>query len=173
MGFGSIGADSFLAHVELLEREDGKPVDHHSGRFRIARHSGFERIECGDEHLVHFLDEIVALLVEAVDGALGVMDALGAEIVAAGDVFLVPELEIPQVIFLHEQEEFRAASSGQLLVPTGGEGRLEGGDFFRVEVHRRVEKVLTVAGMRGGGKPEPRRRRPATLIHAGADPTSR
>jgi hypothetical protein len=139
--------------VELLEGKDGKPVDDHAGRLRISRHAGLGRVECGDERLVHFLDEIIPLLVEAVDGALGLVDALRAEIITPGDVFLMPEQEIPQVVFLHEAEKFLTRSSRFILMPKGSEGGLKGGDIVRVEVHRLADKAITVAGTEPGGKP--------------------
>ncbi len=153
MGGAGIVADRFLVHVELLEREDGKAINDHSGCLGIARDTGFHGPQFVDEHLVHFLDEVVALLVEAVNGALGPVDAFGAEVVAAGDVFLVPKLEIPEVVFLHKEGESLARGGGLLAVPKGGEGRLRGGDFVRVEVHGEHRRAFTVAGGRDGSKP--------------------
>jgi len=134
-----VGADGFLVHVKFLEREDGEAVDHHAGGFGVARAAGGGRLERGDDVLVHRLDEIVSLLVETVDVALGAIDGFEAEVVAAGDVLLVPELEIAQVVLLDEEIEAVAGGGGGGLVPAGSERGLEGGDVGGGKSHRRAE----------------------------------
>ena len=115
-------AQGFLAHVVFLERQDGKPVDDHARGFRILRAALRSRgLQGGHQRLVDFLDEIVALLVVAVDGALRLIDALEAEVVAAGDVLLVPEQEIAQVVFADQAVEALAGGGGAVLMPGGGE----------------------------------------------------
>jgi hypothetical protein len=84
VGGAGILADGFLVHGEFLESENGETVDDHPGGFGVPRHARLGGFQLGDEGLVHFLDEIVPLLVEGIDGALGLVDALGAEDVAAG-----------------------------------------------------------------------------------------
>jgi hypothetical protein len=130
-----IGAHRFLAHVKFLEREDGETVDHHARRLRISRTTGSRGLKGGDDRLVHFLDDIVSLLVEAIDVALGAVDSLEAEVVAPGDVFLVPELKIAEMIFLHEPHETITFGGGWHVVPAGGESGLQVGDVGRGETH--------------------------------------
>ena len=55
--------------------------------------------------------------------------AFRAEVIAAGDVFLVPEFEVPQVVFLNEAEKALAGGGGGFLMPSGREFGLKGGDF--------------------------------------------
>jgi hypothetical protein len=55
------------------------------------------------------------------------IDTLKSDVVAARNVLLMPQLKIPQVVFLNEQLEAIARHGGWLLVPTGGEGGLMGG----------------------------------------------
>jgi hypothetical protein len=64
------------------------------------------------------------------------MDALGAEIVAAGDVLLVPKHEVTQVVFLDELEKVVACGTRFLVMPGCGEGGLESGNLVGIEVHR-------------------------------------
>ena len=135
--FARVAALGFLAHVELLEGEDREAVDDHARGFGIFRHAGFGRLEVGDEHFVHFLDEVVALLVVMVDRAFCLTNPLRAEVVAAGDVFLVPEHEVKIMVFSQQQIEAFAFRAGVELVPEGGEARLQTGDFLGVVFHAR------------------------------------
>jgi hypothetical protein len=66
-------------------------------------------------------------LIEAVNRTLRMIDTLKSDVVAARNVLLMPQLKIPQVVFLNEQLEAIARHGGRLLVPTGGEGGLMGG----------------------------------------------
>ena len=95
----------------------------------VARDAGFPGPERGDEGLVHFLGEVVSLLVEAVDVALGAVDALETQVLAAGDVLGVPEGEIAEVVFLDEAREAIAGGGGGGLVPARRQGGLVGGNL--------------------------------------------
>ena len=97
--------------VEDFEGEDGKTVDDEAGGLGVQRggfvlRTGFE--EQGD---VGLLDEIVAALVESVDGVLDVGDGGVGGVGGTGVVFLVPEVEVGAVLVEDEVGEF------------GGEGR--------------------------------------------------
>src|SRR5207249_5003309 len=81
------------------------------------------------------LGKIVPFLVEAVDVALGPVDGLEAEVVAAGDILLVPEGKVAEVVFLEQPEKALARDGRRDLVPAGGECGLVGGDFLGVEFH--------------------------------------
>jgi len=143
-----VRAFRFLAHVEFLERENGKPVDDHARGFRISRHSGLRRLERGDEFLVHFLDEIVALLVVAINRALRLMNSLGPEIVAACDVLFMPKLEISQVVFLHQLGKTIAVSRRRRDVPSGGEFVLQASDFEGIVSHGEWLRRLRLQALR-------------------------
>ena len=78
-------------HVVFLECEDGQSIDHHTGRFGIERAAGFLWLQCLYEVSVDLFDEVIAALVVSIDGAFGLLDAFWSEVIAAGDVFFVPE----------------------------------------------------------------------------------
>lgn len=130
-----VGAHGFLVHVIFLEREDGETVDHHARRFGIAWAAGRRRLERGDDGFVHFFDEIVTLLIEAIDVALRAIDGLEAEVVATGDILFVPELKIAQVILLNEECETFAGRGGRDVVPARGEVGLQCGGVGGGKTH--------------------------------------
>ena len=94
-----------LAGVVDLEGEDGEAVDDEAGslgvegRRRVLGGSG------GEEQSVDLLDEVVAPLVEAVDGVLDAGDLGVGGGGVAGLVFLVPEVEVGAVVAQDEAGE--------------------------------------------------------------------
>jgi len=85
--------------MEDLEREDGEAVDHEARSLGVLRSGvGWRGREAVQQGLVDLLGEVVAELVEAVNGTLGVGEArVGGERIA-GLVFAVPEVEVGAVL---------------------------------------------------------------------------
>jgi hypothetical protein len=92
------GACGLLAGVEYLQGEDGEAVNDEAGCLGVERGSSVLWRDGGEEPGVHLLDEVVALLVEAINGVLdaGNLGVGGGRV--AGLVFLVPEVEVGTVI---------------------------------------------------------------------------
>ena len=87
---GGGGALGFFGGVEDLEGEDGEAIDDEAGCLGVER-GGFVLLAGeGEEELVKLLDEVVALLVKAVDGVLDLRDAGVGGIGRAGVVLFVP-----------------------------------------------------------------------------------
>jgi hypothetical protein len=84
--------------MEQLEGEDGEPVDHESRRFGVQRKRRIERVGGLDQAKVELFDEIVALLIEAIDRVLHGGDGGVRGGGVAGEVFLVPEVEVGLVL---------------------------------------------------------------------------
>jgi hypothetical protein len=68
--------------------------------------------EAADEESVELLDEVVALLVEGVDGVLDVGDGGVGCCGVAGGVFLVPEVEVGAVLGDEQVVERRVCCGG-------------------------------------------------------------
>ena len=102
---GGVWTAGLFLGVEDLEREDGEAVDHEARRFGVER--GGERLvghgfEEGD---VDAFDEVVALLVEAVDVVLDGNHGFAGDVWGAGLVFGVPEIEVGTVVVEDELVE--------------------------------------------------------------------
>jgi ADP-heptose:LPS heptosyltransferase len=139
---GGTGPDGFFLHVVLFQGEDRQPVDHHPGCFRIPGNAAGRRLQHGDNRLIHFLDEIIPLLIETIDGSFGTVHGLEAEIVPPGHILFMPECKVPQMVLLDQPLEAFAARSGVGLVPLGGQRTLEGGESGRGETHGRHEREI-------------------------------
>ena len=97
MGRSGGGAIGLFAGVKELESEDGKAIEHHTGGFGVELRGG-ELREMLKEPQVDLFDEVVALLVKAVDGALDGGDlGVGGEGIA-GFVFFMPKVEVGAVL---------------------------------------------------------------------------
>ena len=97
-GLGGGGAAGLLGGVVELEGEDREPVDDEAGGFGVERRGGVLRPGGGDQHPVHGFDQVVARLVEDVDGAFEPANAGVGGIGLADLVFLVPEVEVSAVM---------------------------------------------------------------------------
>jgi hypothetical protein len=97
--------------VKDLEGEDGEAVDDEAGGFGVERGGGVLR-EAADEESVELLDEVVALLVEGVDGVLDLRDGGVGGVGVAGGVLLVPEVEVGAVLGEEEGVERRVCCGG-------------------------------------------------------------
>ncbi len=86
--------------------------------------------EIGEDPEVNFFYEIVAALVEAVDGALDAGYVGVGGLGVTGFVLFVPEVEVFAVLGGDEGEEFVCGSGlmGRGVVPGDGEGLVEAGD---------------------------------------------
>ena len=127
--------DFFLGVVEL-EGQDRKAVDHEAGGFGIQLSLGRggvrpEGVESGEEFGVALLHEVVAELVETVDGALGFGEIVIGGLGGAGAVFDVPEVEVGAVLGEDGVEEIVAGGRMglEVLVPEGGGAVMEGRNF--------------------------------------------
>lgn len=111
----------FFGCVENFEGENREAVDHEAGGFGVERRGvrlcrrGFEE---GD---VDALDQIIAELVESVDGVLDVYHGAVGGQRGAGLVFAVPEIEVGAVLV--EDEGFQRGGGGKEgqggVVPVG------------------------------------------------------
>jgi len=122
MMFGAgVAAAGFFFGVEDLEGEDGEAIDHEAGRFGVQG-SGVGLMGSGfEEGQVETLGEVVATLVELVDGALAGGDGLVAGHGVAGGVFAVPEIEVGTVLLEDELFEGRGGlfERQAVIVPVG------------------------------------------------------
>jgi hypothetical protein len=154
MAMGSFGAGHLFAGVEELEGQDGEPVDHEAralgvqrsrvglsrGGGPVLRAENFRRLF--HQHGVTPFGEVVAALVDAVDGALDFGNVVVGGARGAGAVFDVPEVVVGAVLGENHFEE-GAVGSGEreervgrspgLSMPESGGGVVEGGDFDRGE----------------------------------------
>ncbi len=105
VGIGCGGAVCLLGGVVELEGEDGEAVEDEAGGLGVERRVGVLGSCGGEERAIHGLDEVVARLVERVDGALDGSDAGVGGPRLAGLVFLVPEVEVGAVMCEREVEE--------------------------------------------------------------------
>ena len=88
-----------------FQGEDGKAIDHHAGRFRVEGAIRLGRVERLDQPGIHFLDKIISLLVEGVDGSLGPVNILESPVIPPGFVLGLPEAKIAQVVFLYPTDQ--------------------------------------------------------------------
>ena len=126
MGLGGGVTVSLDMGVEDLEREDGEAVEDEAGSLRVQRGSGVLRGKVDEQPLVHLLDEVVASLVEAVDGVLDMGDLGVGGVGDAGLVFFVPQVEVFAVVGGDEGMEVGGSGDGgrlglQRKVPEGVE----------------------------------------------------
>ena len=92
------GPGNLFGGVETFEGEDGEAVEHGAGGLGVERGGWGLGAGCVEEVLVDLLDEVVAALVEGVDGVLDVGDVAVRGGGVAGAVFLVPEVEVGAVV---------------------------------------------------------------------------
>ena len=95
----------FFGGVEELQREDREPVDDEAGSFGVEGSRDVLRACESEEVRVDSLDEVVALLVEAVDRVLDLGDAPVRGGRASRVVFLVPEIEVRAMLCVNDGEE--------------------------------------------------------------------
>ena len=113
-----------LGGVEDLEREDGEPVDDEAGGLGVQGRVGRRRWREGEQGLVDLLGEVIAELVEAVDGALGGGERCVRGVRVAGVVLAVPEVEVRLMLFEDELLEGRCGlrrGRGGVMAVGGGE----------------------------------------------------
>ena len=87
-------AMGFLMRVVDLQRKDGEAIDDEAGGLGVegsGRVLGGERTE---ESLIDLLDQVVAILVETIDRVFDGGDVLGCGAHVAGEIFLMPEVEV-------------------------------------------------------------------------------
>ena len=92
------GAAGFLLGVKALEGEDGEAVDHHAGRLGVQRRRLVLRRDAGEQEQVDLLRQVVAALVEGVDGVFVGGDVVVGGQWVAGGVLVVPQVEVGAVL---------------------------------------------------------------------------
>ncbi len=109
------GAMDFLGGVVDLQREDGEAVDDETGSFRVE--GGFGVLRAGElqEKLIDLFDEVIPLLVQAVDGVLDLRDARIGRVGRAGGIFFMPEIEVGQVLRADERDEIAGRGLGGVI----------------------------------------------------------
>src|SRR5208283_621680 len=90
MGLGGGGAAGLLGGVVELEREDGEAVEDEAGGFGVERGAGVLYASGGEKSAVDGFDQVVARLVECVDGAFEAGDGGVRGPGLADLVFFVP-----------------------------------------------------------------------------------
>ena len=117
------------AGVVDAEGENGEAVDDEAGSFGVEGCGGVLGGEVGEQPLVHLFHQIVAALVEAVDGVLDLGEASVGGTGVASLVFFVPEVIVFAVLLRGQSEEgvWFLRSMGR-FVPGGGEAVVEAGD---------------------------------------------
>jgi hypothetical protein len=107
MALGGGGAAALLCGVVELEREDREAVEDEAGGFGVERRIGTLLPGGSKKQPVDGFNQIVALLVEDVDGALKTGDGGVAGAGLADLVLLMPEVEVGAVMDEHEVDEVR------------------------------------------------------------------
>ncbi len=97
MGGGGRGTLGLLAGVKELEREDGEPVEHHAGCLGVEFRVCCLR-QVAEEPFVDLFDEVVALLVEGIDGPFDAGNPGVRRQWIAGFVLFVPKGEVRAVL---------------------------------------------------------------------------
>ncbi len=136
-----VGAIDFFRGMEDFEGEDGEAIDHEAGALRveaggrIRQLRGLERFE---EHGVALFGEVVAALVEVVDGALDFGDIGVGGTGSAGPIFNVPKVEVGTVLGCDCVVERLPGNDDveRVIVPQAGGAVVKSGDFGS----RKVEK---------------------------------
>ena len=119
----------FFGSVINLEREDGEPVDDQAGSLGVQRRGfvlGAGQLKQGE---INLLDEIVAQLVQAVDGMLYVRDGGVRRIGRTGFIFLVPKVEVGMMLAHDKADEIAATAFRRVDMPLGGGGILQVNDL--------------------------------------------
>jgi hypothetical protein len=102
-------AVGLFGRVEDFERKDGEAIDHQAGSFRMQQEVGVERRERLEEIAIKALGEIVAELVELVNGAFAGGNGLIPGHGIAGGVFAMPEIEVGAMLVEDELVEVRGS----------------------------------------------------------------
>jgi len=114
-------AAGFLLGVEALESKDGEAVDHHAGRLGMQRRGLILRRDAGEEQQVDLFGQVIAALVEPVDGVFVLGDVVVGGQRVAGGVLVVPEVEVGAVLV--EDEDVPAivgrVAKERRVVPAG------------------------------------------------------
>lgn len=141
MACGRVGASDFFLRMKKLEGKDREPVDDKAGTFGIQLGFGIGQVagaEMVEQEQVAALGEIVAPLVNAINGALDFGDFVIGGMRSTRAVFGMPELEIRQMLGDHGVHEFAMrlrGNGGGLRMPERRQAVVLPGDFFRRE-HR-------------------------------------
>ena len=130
VGVGSILALCFLVGVVDLQGKDGQAVDDEAGRLGVQRSGAVLAWQGVQESFIDLLDQIVAALVEAVDGVLDGCDVFRRGAHVPGHVLLVPEVEVGAVLGENGRHEAAVGNDERLHWSFGRLERFV--SFFRV-----------------------------------------
>ncbi len=141
-----------LGGVKDLQGQDGEAVDDQSGRLRVERGGCILLTREPQQVLIDLFDQIVALLVEAVDGVLDLGDRVVGGVRAAGVVLLVPKIEVGAMLGQDQGVQvLRRRDRERIMVPgvIGIVMRAQNGCGVdhRRHTHQPIKAVLC-AGMR-------------------------
>lgn len=132
---GCRGPMNLFGGVVDLERKDGEPIDDEAWGFGVERSIGVLGAGELEQELVDLLDEIVALLVEAIDSVLDLGDPGVGDVGAAGGVFFMPEIEVGEMLGTDESDEVgRRGFGGMVSVPLDVRFVVEAEDGRSVEL---------------------------------------
>lgn len=145
MAGGRFRAVDLLLGVVDLQRQDGKAVDHESGALGIQRSRGSGTALRAEglggpleENCVALFGEVVAALVEVVDGALNLDDLFGRGAGGAGAVLGVPQVEVGAMLGADGLQKILFGRAGvpgfgwlRTLVPLRGRAVVQSSDGAR------------------------------------------
>ena len=140
----SIKTLCFLAHVIFLEGQNGQSIDHHAGRFGIERAAGIAGLQHLHKVSVDLFNKVISSLIVSVNGTFGLTDPFRAKVIAASDVFFVPEREVFKVVLPDQCQQSGFCGCGLCLMPVSGPVGVSSKDFLNV--HDRYLKT----GRKGG-----------------------
>ena len=132
----SSGTASLFFSVKDFQREDGKPVDDEAGCLGVERRGFFLRGKSFQHSGIDAFDQVVAVLVQAVDVALGLDDGCVGGVGISGLVFPVPEIKISAVLLEDERINRCTPDHDGLMMPIGGSHVVVANDIVSVE-HKR------------------------------------
>lgn len=123
--------------VENLQCEDRQAIDDEAGSLGVKRRGGVLLFDLAEQCRVDPFDEVVSLLVQAIDGALHRRNGGVTDCAVPGSVFFMPQVEVGPVLCQDQSLELRAGLHGRMIgvVPAGCGDIVEGGNAISVQ-HR-------------------------------------
>ncbi len=94
-----------LTRVVNLQRKNGQTVNDEARRFRVERGGAILIWNGAKKRLIDFLDEVVALLVQAIDRVLDGGNIFSGRAHVASHVFLVPEIKVGTMLIKNGNEQ--------------------------------------------------------------------
>lgn len=154
MAFRGVGPLHFLDGMKDLQSKNRKPVNDESGRLRMqlgVEIRQIERAQVIEQNHIAALGEIIAALVDSINGPFYFRKIVVSSLRGAGLIFRMPQFEIGQMLRDDSVQKFSIIFSGHgrlLLVPERGQAVVLLHDFFGGEnrcvrkSHSRKKKEL-------------------------------